>query len=102
MYDFFFHVFQDQTGCISKMSFFAVGALKKGTPGAPFEDDLMLHLGVESIECITFFKRLQFGDAIFPFTDVQESFKKKQLHHCIFPGRVYKLWPNVWLEKLLG
>ena len=25
----------------------------------------MLHLGVESIECITFFKRLQFGDAIF-------------------------------------
>ena len=48
-----------------KDEFFAVGALKKGTPGAPFEDDLMLHLGVESIECITFFKRLQFGDAIF-------------------------------------
>lgn len=48
-----------------KNEFFAVGALKKGTPGAPFEDDLLLHLGVESIECITFFKRLQFGDAIF-------------------------------------
>ena len=48
-----------------KNEFFAVGALKKGTPGAPFEDDLLLHLGVESIECITFFKRLQFADAIF-------------------------------------
>jgi len=48
-----------------KDEFSAVGALKKGTPCAPFEDDLMVHLGVESIECITFFKRLQFGDAIF-------------------------------------
>jgi len=48
-----------------KDEFFAIGALKKGTTSAPFEDDLLRHLGVESIECITFFKRLQFGDAIF-------------------------------------
>lgn len=48
-----------------KNEFFAIGALKKGTPGAPFEEDLLLCLGVESIECVTFFKRLQFGDAIF-------------------------------------
>ena len=45
-----------------KNEFFAIGALKKGTPGAPFEEDLLLCLGVESIECVTFFKRLQCSD----------------------------------------
>ena len=44
--------------------FYAIGALKKGTPGAPFEDDLLLFLRVESIECVSFFKRLQIGDAV--------------------------------------
>jgi len=48
-----------------KDEFFAIGALKKGATSAPFEDDLLLHVGVETIECISFFKRLQFGDAIF-------------------------------------
>lgn len=44
---------------------YAIGALKKGTPGEPFEDDLLLFLGVESIGCVTFYKRLQIGDAVF-------------------------------------
>jgi len=43
-----------------------VGAMKKGTSGnAPYEEDLLLYLGVESISDVTFFSRLETGDAMF-------------------------------------
>lgn len=48
-----------------KDDFYAIGALRKGRPDTPFEDDLLLFLGVESISDVTFFKRVQFGDAVF-------------------------------------
>ena len=48
-----------------KKEFYTIGALKKGAPGAPYEDDLLLFLGVESIGFVNFFKRLQIGDAVF-------------------------------------
>ncbi|XP_068683796.1 uncharacterized protein [Montipora foliosa] len=41
-----------------KREFYAIGALKKGAPGAPYKDDLLLFLGVESIGFVNFFKRL--------------------------------------------
>ena len=40
--------------------------MKKGTSGnAPYEEDLLLYLGVESISDVTFFSRLETGDAMF-------------------------------------
>ena len=48
-----------------KDDFYAVGALKKGkSTNADYEDDL-LFLGVESISEVTFFSRLQIGEAVF-------------------------------------
>ena len=49
-----------------KNDFYAVGAMKKGTSGnAPYEEDLLLYLGAESISDVTFFSRLETGDATF-------------------------------------
>ena len=49
-----------------KDGFYAVGALKKGkSTNADYEDDLLLFLGVESISDVTFFSRLQIGEAVF-------------------------------------
>ena len=48
-----------------KDDFYAVGAMKKGkSTNAVYEDDL-LFLGVESISDVTFFSRLQIGEAVF-------------------------------------
>lgn len=48
-----------------KDHFYAVGAMKKGkSTNADYEDDL-LFLGVESISDVTFFSRLQIGEAVF-------------------------------------
>ena len=49
-----------------KDDFYAIGALKKGkSTNADYEDDLLLFLGVESISDVTFFSRLQIGEAVF-------------------------------------
>ena len=49
-----------------KGEFYAVGALRKGkSTNAPYEEDLLLHLGIESISEITFFSRLKVGEAVF-------------------------------------
>lgn len=49
-----------------KDDFYAVGALKKGnSTNADYEDDLLLFLGLESIADVTFFSRLQVGEAVF-------------------------------------
>ena len=41
--------------------------MKKGKPGAPFEDDIFLFLNMESIFDVTLFNCAQFGDAVFHF-----------------------------------
>ncbi|XP_074629306.1 uncharacterized protein LOC141886900 [Acropora palmata] len=48
-----------------KDKFYAIGALKKGKPDMPFEDDLLLFLGIETVCEVKFFNRVQFGDAVF-------------------------------------
>ena len=49
-----------------KDDFYAIGALKKGkSTNADYEDDLLLFLGVESVSDVTFFSRLQIGEAVF-------------------------------------
>ena len=49
-----------------KDDFYAICALKKGkSTNADYEDDLLLFLGVESISDVTFFSRLQIGEAVF-------------------------------------
>ena len=48
-----------------KGEFYAAGALRKGkSTNAPYEEDLLLHLGIESISEITFFSRLKVGEAV--------------------------------------
>lgn len=48
-----------------KEDFYAVGALTKGrATNAGYEDDLISILGVESLSDITFFSRLQIGEAV--------------------------------------
>lgn len=48
-----------------KEDFYAVGALTKGRPNnADYEDDIIRILGVESVSDITFFSRLQIGEAV--------------------------------------
>lgn len=48
-----------------KEAFYAVGALTKGRPNnADYEDDIIRILGVESVSDITFFSRLQIGEAV--------------------------------------
>ena len=48
-----------------KDGFYAVGALTKGkSTNADYEDDLDRILGVESVSDITFFSRLQIGEAV--------------------------------------
>ena len=44
---------------------YAIGKLKEGVPGEPFEDDLILSTRVEPISSIKFFNYLQLGDAVF-------------------------------------
>ena len=86
-----------------KNEFFAVGALKKGTPGAPFEDDLLLHLGVESIECITFFKRLQLPFSTHRCTREFQEETTSPLHIPREDAQAMaKLKCSFWLNKLLG
>ena len=48
-----------------KGEFYAIGALRKGSPDMPFEDNLLLFLGMESISDVRLFNRVQFGDAVF-------------------------------------
>ena len=48
-----------------KGEFYAIGALRKGSPDMPFEDDLLLFLDVESISDVRLLNRVQFGDAVF-------------------------------------
>ena len=48
-----------------KEDFYAVGALTKGrSSNADYEDDLIRSLGVELLSDITFFSRLQIGEAV--------------------------------------
>ena len=49
-----------------KGEFYAIGALRKGSPDMPLiEDDLLLFLDIESISAVRLFNRVQFGDAVF-------------------------------------
>ena len=49
-----------------KDDFYAICALKKGkSTNVDYEDDHLLFLGVESITDVTFFSRLQIGEAVF-------------------------------------
>lgn len=61
-FDFFFYHRTNRTHLRDDL--FAIGKLKEGVPGKPFEDDLMLFLGIEAISSVKFFKRLQLGDAV--------------------------------------
>ena len=48
-----------------KEDFYAVGALTKGrSTNADYEDDIVRILGVESVSDITFFSRVQIGEAV--------------------------------------
>ncbi len=60
-----------------KDEFYAIGGLKKsGSVNPPYEDDLLLSLGVESISELTFFTRLQAGKAIFHSKEYKRATKR--------------------------
>ena len=77
------------------MSFLAVGT--------PFEDDLMLHMGVESIECISF-NEYNLG---MPFSTHKctKEFQEETTSPLHIPREgvqvMAKLKFSFWLEKLL-
>jgi hypothetical protein len=60
-----------------KDEFYAIGALKKsGFVNPPYEDDLLLSLGVERISELRFFTRLQAGKAIFHSKEYKRATKR--------------------------
>ena len=87
-----------------KDEFFAVGALKKGTPGAPFEDDLMLHLGVDPLNASLSLNDYNLG---MPFSTHKctREFQEETTSPLHIPKEgvqvMAKLKFSFWLEKLL-
>lgn len=76
-----------------KYKFYAIGALKKGKPDEPFEDNIPSFLSMESISDVTLFNRTQFGDAVF-HSRMYQSFKTKQRHYSLLTRRRHWIWPD--------